>query len=176
MTEGGREEGPESRESLKNLENWSGQPSECSQHPGDGTDFSLHLRKTAACSSRQGEQMGLEQVVYGLRGTDCCCALQWSSDASRHVCAAQQCATVLSLKGFIFHSFPGRGMRMCLHTRECSFLRVQKRAWGPLELELQVVVSPPTWLLGLELRSSVRVVQVLHHSDISPASRTIFFF
>lgn len=103
MTEGGREEGPESRESLKNLENWSGQPSECSQHPGDGTGFSLHLRKTAACSSCQGEQMGLEQVVYGLRGTDCCCALQWSSDASRHACAAQQCATVHSLKGFIFH-------------------------------------------------------------------------
>lgn len=76
------------------------------------------LCTSARLQQRQGEQMGLEQVVYGLRGTDCCCALQWSSDASRHACAAQQRVAVLSLKDFIFH--PSFG---AVVASELAFLR-----------------------------------------------------
>lgn len=65
-------------------------------------------------------------------------------------------------------------MCMCLHTRECSFLRVQKRAWDPFELELQVVVSPPTWLLELELRSSVRLYRFFI-TQISLQPQELFF-
>ena len=41
---------------------------------------------------------------------------------------------------------------------ECSNCGGQKRASDNLELELQGVVSPPTWVLGIELKSYVRVV------------------
>ncbi|KAH0512059.1 Cingulin-like protein 1 [Microtus ochrogaster] len=84
---GGGGLGPKSRDSLKDLENWRGQPSEVLS--------TLEMGLASPCTSarlqqRQGEQMGLDQAVYGLRGIDCCCALQWSSDARRHACAAQQ--------------------------------------------------------------------------------------
>jgi len=39
----------------------------------------------------------------------------------------------------------------------------------PLELELQVVVSQPTFGLQTELRSSVRTIQALKHEVISSA-------
>ena len=43
----------------------------------------------------------------------------------------------------------------CMHMCE-GVHRSQKRVLDLLELELQAVVSCPTWILGTELRSSVR--------------------
>jgi hypothetical protein len=42
-----------------------------------------------------------------------------------------------------------------------------------LELELQVVVSCPAWVLETEL-GSLRAGSVLNHSDSSPAPKGIF--
>lgn len=39
----------------------------------------------------------------------------------------------------------------------------QKRALGPLELELQEVVSHPTWMMEIKLSSFVRAVHALNH-------------
>jgi len=39
----------------------------------------------------------------------------------------------------------------------------QKRALGPWELKVQAAVSLLKWLLGLELRSSGKLVCVLNH-------------
>lgn len=41
-----------------------------------------------------------------------------------------------------------------------------------LELELQVVVCHPTWVLGIELRLSGKVTNVLNHRFISPTPYT----
>lgn len=41
---------------------------------------------------------------------------------------------------------------------ECSNCSGQKKEPDNLELELQGVVSLPTWVLGIELKSYVRVV------------------
>lgn len=49
--------------------------------------------------------------------------------------------------------------------------RGQKRVSDPLELELQGVIRHPTWVLKIQLRSSVRVARVLSHWGISPAPR-----
>lgn len=46
-------------------------------------------------------------------------------------------------------------MRVCAH-------RSQMRASDPLELELEVVVSPLMWVLGTELGSSARTACILN--------------
>lgn len=45
----------------------------------------------------------------------------------------------------------------------------QKRALDPLELELLVVMIGPVWVLGTELRSSVKAACTLSYRAISPA-------
>jgi hypothetical protein len=48
---------------------------------------------------------------------------------------------------------------MCEYVHLCvATSEVQKRSSDPLEIELQVVVSHLTWVLGTELRSSGRTV------------------
>lgn len=55
---------------------------------------------------------------------------------------------------------------VCVH--ECT---VYKRVLGPLELELQVVVSHLVRMLGTKFKPSARVVHVLNCWALSPASR-----
>lgn len=45
-----------------------------------------------------------------------------------------------------------------------------------LELELQVVVCHPTWMLGIELRLSGKVTNVLNNRIISPTHILGTFF
>lgn len=49
-----------------------------------------------------------------------------------------------------------------MHMCKCGGLASQKRALDPLKLELQVVVSCPTSLLGTELMSSARAANALN--------------
>ena len=51
-------------------------------------------------------------------------------------------------------------MWVCIH--KCSAQGDQKRASDPLELELEVVVSPLMWVLGTELGSSARTACILN--------------
>jgi hypothetical protein len=51
----------------------------------------------------------------------------------------------------------------------------QKGALGPLELELQEVVSHPTRVIEIELSSSVRAAHALNHGDGYPVPRTLYF-
>jgi hypothetical protein len=57
--------------------------------------------------------------------------------------------------------------------------RDQQEAVDPLELELQVVVSPSLSLLGNELRLSARAVSILNYKPIFPHlklfSSNVFF-
>lgn len=46
-------------------------------------------------------------------------------------------------------------------------LPMEARVLYCLELELQVIVSYLTWVLGVELRSSARAVHALTHRDVS---------
>jgi hypothetical protein len=50
-----------------------------------------------------------------------------------------------------------------------------KRALGLLELELQVVASYPSWVMGTKLGSSVRARGTLKHRAISSAKDFFFF-
>jgi hypothetical protein len=59
---------------------------------------------------------------------------------------------------------------------ECSAHGGQKRASDPPELELQVVVSRPLWVLGIELRSSARAAIVPTPEAVSSALYLIFYF
>lgn len=51
----------------------------------------------------------------------------------------------------------------CVYICECSAHGEQKRTFDPVELELQVVVSHPMWVLGTRLGSSSRAVCALKH-------------
>lgn len=62
---------------------------------------------------------------------------------------------------------------MWICAREHSPDRDQKRLLIPLQLELQVVGSRQTWVLGTEFRSPARAVYTLHHQAISPALRCV---
>lgn len=42
----------------------------------------------------------------------------------------------------------------------------QNRILDPVELELEVVVSHPMWVLGIKLRFYGRAISVLHHSPL----------
>jgi hypothetical protein len=46
---------------------------------------------------------------------------------------------------------------------------VQKRASDPLDVELQVVVSHPVWMLGSELRSPAQAAQQGWRTPLIPA-------
>lgn len=49
-----------------------------------------------------------------------------------------------------------------------------RRVWDPLELELQVLVSCQTWVLGIKLRSSIIALRALNCSAITPAPAFMF--
>lgn len=53
---------------------------------------------------------------------------------------------------------------------KCSAHWGQKRASVPLELEIQVIVNHPGWVLTIELRSFGRRENALNHRAIAPAS------
>lgn len=53
--------------------------------------------------------------------------------------------------------------------RSAGAQRGQKRAVDALELELLVVVSHPTWVLGIELQPSAKAAQTFRPSPPSPA-------
>jgi hypothetical protein len=52
----------------------------------------------------------------------------------------------------------------------------QKRVSDPLELELMVFVSHPTWMLATEIGSFIIAIQTLSNSTISPAPTIAFMF
>lgn len=59
----------------------------------------------------------------------------------------------------------------------CAYFHMNKGTLGspkldPQELQLQIVVSHLTWILGTELRSSERAASVLNGRTISPATFT----
>lgn len=54
-------------------------------------------------------------------------------------------------------------------------LQGRKRTSDPLELESQVVVSYLIWMLGSELKSSERAVNIHNHWTISPVSSVYLF-
>lgn len=51
-------------------------------------------------------------------------------------------------------------MWVCIH--KCSAQGDHQRVSDPLELELEVVVSPLMWVLGTELGSSARTACILN--------------
>lgn len=53
-------------------------------------------------------------------------------------------------------------LHVCIWTTCVMCYEGQKRVPDLLELELQTVVSHPVWVLGTELRSSVRAAIVLN--------------
>lgn len=57
------------------------------------------------------------------------------------------------------------GVCKCMH--ECKCLPRPEEGVGSQELELQVVVSQPVWLLGTELWSSIRAACALKHGATS---------
>lgn len=60
---------------------------------------------------------------------------------------------------------------MCITSVQCS--QGQKKALGPQELELLMVVSC-RWVLGTEFRASERAASILHCRIISPAPKLFF--
>jgi hypothetical protein len=51
------------------------------------------------------------------------------------------------------------------HTARCAY-GGQKRSLNPLELELHKTMSCPTWVLGINLRSSIRKIHAINYSAI----------
>lgn len=52
---------------------------------------------------------------------------------------------------------------MCVCVGGGDFFKSQKRASGPLDLELQAAVSYPTWVLATKLELPGRVASILDH-------------
>lgn len=56
---------------------------------------------------------------------------------------------------------------VCICMHECKCLPRPDEGVGSLELEMEVVVSQPVWLLGTELWSSIRAGCTLKHGAVS---------
>lgn len=57
----------------------------------------------------------------------------------------------------------------CVYTRVQYSWRPEEGVRSPLELELQELVSSPTWALGTKPGPTKRAVGTLHHGVIAPA-------
>lgn len=53
--------------------------------------------------------------------------------------------------------------RVCASTYACNYVYVSAVPQILLELELKAVVSCPAWVLDIKLRSSARILCILHH-------------
>lgn len=65
-----------------------------------------------------------------------------------------------------------KGVHMCAG----AFWRPEEGASDPLKLELWVVISCLTWVLGSELGSSVRAANFLNLGAMCPVPREQFLF
>lgn len=63
-----------------------------------------------------------------------------------------------------------RHVCLCLCMYVCVYVALEVRIGYqiPLELELHLVLSSQEWILGVELRSSMRATRALNHLTISP--------
>lgn len=78
--------------------------------------------------------------------------------------------------GFIAKVLLFNWVCMCVHTCACVSVHTgQKRTSDPLKLELQMVVSRLTWVLGPKLWTCKRVVGSLHCWIISPGPLLLLF-
>lgn len=63
-----------------------------------------------------------------------------------------------------FHVYVSLRGCLCVgDTRECSTHRLQMRTLAPPELELQIFVNHPLWVLGTRLGSPKRAFHMLNH-------------
>lgn len=66
-------------------------------------------------------------------------------------------------------------MYVCVCVNMCMGAKgVQKRVMDPLELEVQALMSCPTWVLGIELWFSVRAASTLYHCAISSTMTSVY--